>query len=301
MSRADETPRIETLETSDGVRLAVHRLGEAGATPVVLLAGTFSNHTYWLGTRGRGFARALARRGFEAWVLDFRGHGASQQPAPGQRWSFDDWARRDTPAAVLAAAASGRRVALMGHSAGGAAAATAAAADALVRASTFALVLAATPLPFHLRWARGAAARLIHAVSSRREKFPSRVLGLGPEDELAGVLVEWMNWNLEGHWRGRDGTDYDAALARFRAPVLALVGASDRLWAPPEACRTLLERVGSSTRDFLLCGRATGFSRDFGHVDLLASRAAEAEVWGRVIDWLVRQLAAAGGGAEQRP
>ncbi|NIQ59134.1 MAG: alpha/beta fold hydrolase, partial [Gammaproteobacteria bacterium] len=65
------------------------------------------------------FARALADEGYRALALDPRGHGASQRP-DGERWTFDDWARRDVPAA-LRHATEERPGFLVGHSGGGAA------------------------------------------------------------------------------------------------------------------------------------------------------------------------------------
>src|SRR5688572_21713252 len=97
---AGDAPIAQHITTADGVRLAVHRLGSPDGIPVLLAPGTFSNSSFWLGTRGVGFARTLVQHGFETWVLDFRGHGQSTRPDPGQRWNFDDWGRLDIPAAV---------------------------------------------------------------------------------------------------------------------------------------------------------------------------------------------------------
>ena len=66
----------EFLESFDGVRLAIHRIGEG--RPVVLLHGLFSsadmNWIKW------GHAERLAEAGYEAIMLDFRVHGASDAP-----------------------------------------------------------------------------------------------------------------------------------------------------------------------------------------------------------------------------
>src|SRR5690606_25004866 len=96
-------PRTIHLTTDDAVRLAVQLYG-AGDTRVLLVPGTFSNHTFWLGTRGVGFARYLAdHEGCETWSLDPRGHGASQRPGRREHWDFDDWARHDVVSAIRAA------------------------------------------------------------------------------------------------------------------------------------------------------------------------------------------------------
>jgi len=278
-------PRTEALETDDGVRLAVHRLGDPAATPVLLLPGTFSNSSFWFGTRGTGFARKLVADGYEAWSLDMRGHGASQRPRRGQRWDFDDWARHDVTSALRRIADHGRRPVLVGHSAGGAALLAALAAHPELQPAVRGVVAVATPVPWHQR-ARGTMARLIRAASARLDTFPARLLRLGPEDELAGVMEQWMRWNLSGRWVGDDGTDYGDALRSLEPPSFVVAGAGDRVWAPPPACRGLYDLLGSPDKSFLFCGRRSGFTRDFGHVDIITSRAARSEVWPLLTNWI---------------
>lgn len=282
------TPAAHTsfLTTDDGVRLALHQLGDGG-TRVLLVAGTFSNHTFWLGTRGIGFARHLAGEGYETWTLDPRGHGASQQPARGQRWDFDDWARHDVATAIRAAA--GPALFVIGHSAGGAATLAALAAEPALREHVRGVIILATPLPWLQRW-QGLVARTLRAATRVLPRFPSRLLRLGPEDELPGVMAQWMTWNLSGEWVGDDGTDYGRLLQSLELPALFVAGAGDHLWAPPHACHGLFQLVGSPAKSFLLCGTHSGFSRDFGHVDLVVSRPAREEVWPLLANWLRGEL-----------
>lgn len=271
--------------TEDDVAIAVHRLGDPAGIPVILAPGTFSNWSFWLGTRGTGFARYLAARGFEAWVVDLRGHGSSQRPAHGQRWNFDDWGRLDLPAVVRAVTAERRTPLLVGHSAGGASTLAALAGTSGLERDVAAAAIIATPLPWLQRWRR-AAAWAMRLAARRMEAFPARLLGLGPEDELPGVMEQWMDWNLRGRWTGRDGTDYSDALARLRLPLLFIAGSGDHRFAPPDACRGLFDLTRSSDRLFIEAGRDTGFSRDFGHVDLIISREAQREIWPLLADWL---------------
>lgn len=280
-----ESASIHRIMTEDDVAIAVHRLGERDAVPVILAPGTFSNWSFWLGTRGTGFGRYLAARGFEAWVVDLRGHGSSQRPAPGQRWNFDDWGRLDLPAVVRAVAAEGRTPLLVGHSAGGASTLAALAGTSGLEADVAAAAIIATPLPWLQRWRR-AVAWAMRLAARHMDAFPARVLGLGPEDELPGVMEQWMDWNIRGRWLGRDGTDYSEALARLRLPLLFIAGSGDHRFAPPDACRGLFDLTRSPDRLFIEAGRDTGFSRDYGHVDLIVSREAQREIWPLLADWL---------------
>ncbi|HSK20969.1 MAG TPA: alpha/beta fold hydrolase [Longimicrobiales bacterium] len=280
-----DTVTTRSILTEDDVAITVHRVGSHDGTPVILAPGTFSNWSFWLGTRGTGFARELARRGFEAWVVDLRGHGRSQRPAPGERWNFDDWGRLDLPAVIRAAHDEGRTPLLVGHSAGGASVLAALAGTGGLESGVAAAAIIATPLPWLQRWRR-AGAWAMRFASRHMDAFPARLLGLGPEDELPGVMEQWMDWNLRGRWIGRDGTDYSTALTRLRLPLLFIAGSGDRRFAPPAACRGLFDLAGSPDRLFIEAGIDTGFSRDYGHADLIVSRDARREIWPLLADWL---------------
>lgn len=263
------------LITADGVRVTLHSLGNPDHTPVLMVPGTFSNSTIWLGTKGVGLARTLADAGYYACVLDPRGHGDSARPRKDQHWDIDDWARRDLPAALDAI---GRPLHLIGHSAGGAVALALLSAEPLRRQQVLSLTTIGTPLPWLQPW-RGAGAWLIRATSNLLGRWPARLLRMGPEDELPGVMSQWMTWNLRGHWIGDDGTDYTAGLADLHMPVLMIAGARDWFFAPPPACRALFERVGSAHKQFVV-------HEGLDHVGLVVSRRARKEVWPRILEFV---------------
>ncbi|HET9794487.1 MAG TPA: alpha/beta fold hydrolase [Thermoanaerobaculia bacterium] len=247
------------------------------------MPGAFSDHRFWLGTRGTGFGRALADRGFSVWVLDPRGHGASDRPGLAARWSFRDEIVHDVPAA-LRMAAGRRRAVLVGHSAGGAAVLAAIGADPGLREKVAGVAVLATPSP------RGGAARRSAAafaaiVSRGLGRFPARLFRLGGEDEMGGVMAEWMGWNVRGSWRWKGGPDLLAALHPVPFPVFVAAGSGDRLFAPPSACRALARQLGPNAR-FAEFGRITGCSEDFGHAGLVVSRASRTEVWPALVDWI---------------
>ena len=68
--------KMETFESFDGTRLALHRAGEG--RPLVLLHGLFSSaEMNWIKW---GHAQLLAEQGYEVLMLDFRVHGESEAP-----------------------------------------------------------------------------------------------------------------------------------------------------------------------------------------------------------------------------
>ena len=271
------------LTTPDGVQIALHTLGDAANPPALLVPGTFSNATFWLGTKDKGFARTLADNGYYACVMEPRGHGHSARPDKDEKWDIDDWARRDVPTALRAIASPEKPAIMIGHSAGGAVTLAALVAEPALRESVARVVIIGTPLPWLQPW-RGVGAWLIRFVSRALGRFPAKLLRIGPEDELPHVMSQWMTWNLKGHWIGDDGVDYTAGLADLRMPFLVIAATGDRFFAPPAACEGLFDQIGSSDKTFVVID-------DLDHVGIVVSRTARSEVWPRILEFLSRGVA----------
>jgi len=275
------------LLTEDGVRLSLHRLGKQGGPPVLLLTGAFSNHTFWLGTRGVGFARYLAEQGFTAHVLDFRGHGLSQRKQAGHTWSFEDWARYDIPAA-LEAAAREAPVRLVTHSASGAAALSSLALRPDLQEKIARFALLATPAPT-LRGLRRIAAWVAFALCRWLGRFPARTLGFGPEDEDGGVMGQWLRWNIQGRWVTKDGVVVLERLPELRMPILAVAGSGDWLWSPPDFCGQLLQTIRAKNKSFWVVGGSEACSVRPGHVGLVTHPQCRQVLWPRLVAWLASE------------
>ncbi len=279
------------VQAADAVSLALYRATTGLARrrpPLVLVHGTFSNRTFFLGARERGLGRSLAARGWDAWVPELRGHGRSGAEGRRRRWHFEDWIRLDAPAIVRAVLdATGQdRLVWVGHSAGGVIGFALAGLEHALSGAVAGIVAAGSPAPTGLgllQYPMAAAGLSLTRVLGR---FPARALGIGPEDEHPGIFGQWMWWNLRGRWHSDDGTDYYANARRIGVPLLGLAGGGDWLIAPPELCEDLLAATGSPDRTFVNCGRAEGFSEDFSHHRLIASTPARAEVWPLIGDWL---------------
>lgn len=269
---------MKILTTPDDVRIALHTVGNPEHPAVLLVPGTFSNASFWLGTKGIGFARTLADAGFYACVIEPRGHGNSARPQKGDDWDIDDWARLDIPTALEAIASPDRPCAVVAHSAGGAVILAALVAEPQLRDYVSRAVIIGTPLPWLQPW-RGIGAWLIRLVSTSLGRFPARLLRLGPEDELPHVMSQWMTWNLKGHWRGDDGVDYTAGLNDLHMPFLVIAATRDVLFAPPRACRGLFERIGSQDKEFVVV-------EGLDHVSMIVSRRARTDVWPAILRFL---------------
>lgn len=282
---AGVAPTRYRVTTADGVELALTRFaGEATRpVPVVLTHGTFSNARIC----GR-LAGYLAGQGFDCWVLELRGRGESQRKISNP--TFEAFGLFDVPAALEAVRAhTGRqRLLLVGHSGGGLAFLMHLARVPAARADVVGLAMlasqateAATTVGGCLMLGFGWVAEMLLGYS------PGRACGVGPENEPKGILRQWFRWNLARRWTGSDGFDYLSALSELAMPILCLAGAGDRYIAPVRGCRRVFDALAGTDKEWVLCGRFGGFSEDYGHARIIASRAAEREIWPRIRDWLV--------------
>src|SRR5690606_25540642 len=94
---------IVWLDTADGAQIALQRHATPGGPPIVLCHGISSNHHFWDLAPERSLALYLHERGFDVWNLDLRGHGFAERRRSGKRqrgrWTVDDYALHDLPAA----------------------------------------------------------------------------------------------------------------------------------------------------------------------------------------------------------
>jgi pimeloyl-ACP methyl ester carboxylesterase len=275
------------------VALAVTRLGrvneQPGSVPVVLLHGSFSNRRFWYSSAGQGLGAYLARRGFDVWLAEMRGHGLSPRNQQYPQNSVADYARYDVPAiAAFVAEQSGQAPHWLGHSLGGTTLVAALGGAYLAQEQVASLALFGTQVSRSswllkvppVVWA-------IRLLLRRRQVLSGARAMRGPEDEPIGVVREYLRMQgLFGRFGDREG-DWWAGLSKVQAPLLVVAGSVD-VPAPAAACRQLFEQFGSPRREFLCLGRQHGFSRDLGHVDMLVSKAAQLEVWPRVAEWLDR-------------
>ena len=294
------------LETPDGAVIHLHRHQAAGP-PVLVVHGISSNHYCWDLDAERSLGDYLAEKGFDAWLLDLRGHGDAREAPGGRRlqrdWAVDDYGLQDIPAAIahLQQETGARQVGYVGHSLGGIVGAIY--ASQLGDEALFAMVVVGSPVDFAdpdpvLSLARG---------SFRLSGAALPMLATPPLAKLADPLGRMLPLDIEAYlynsqnmapeaaqrmmatvvsplWPGemlqfaeilraerfvsRDGeVDYLPDMARIRAPLLAIAGRADRV-APPDRVKAYVDAVGSPDKRFVVAARENGFAHDYGHLDL---------------------------------
>jgi predicted alpha/beta hydrolase len=241
--------------------------------------------------RGDGLVRHLERRGLAVIWPDLRGHGQSGPRAErGGRWGYDDLVEGDVPALIELARGRFPRLPclVVGHSLFG----HVTLAHLARRPDTplAGLVMIAGNI-YHRGWRERPGAYLkkrllIEAmgVLSRGGAFPARWLGAGTDDEPAGYVADFVRWMRQDQWAARDGFSYEDHLDRVRTPVLGIVGAGDRIYAPPDEVRGLLARVPGARVEVV--GVQTGLPVDPGHMGIVIDPRAR-PVWDRVADFLL--------------
>lgn len=316
--------RIEFARTADGWDLALHHyVGTRADLPPVILCSGYACNRHFLDFDDRySLARFLARRGFDTWILELRGHGLSEPAEPRRlSWTFDDFVQHDVPAAIAYVRDHADRLPVwIGHSMGGMVLYATLGQNQGVAASLAGLVTMASPvafppvasrmmrslgqlllavpfpdrLPQHdalvllwsmIGWSAGAAAVGMNPANMEPGVF-TRALRLFMCNVPRAMLRQLAEWSLSGQFTSCDGrVDYRANLRRIAAPALIVAGAVDRL-APPETVRFAFDRISSESKRYREFGLHHGDSIDYGHVDLIFGRRAPEEVFATVADWI---------------
>jgi pimeloyl-ACP methyl ester carboxylesterase len=304
--KPDELYRVPT---DDGASIALGRYHPRGprrfADPVVLCHGLGANRFNLDFDERYSVARYLARRGFETWVMELRGRGLA---GPGIETTFDEQAEHDVRAAIRTVRSTGaERVLWVGHSKGGLAAFAHGAKnpDAPFRAivaigspitfqvqpglrtfiRTIAPILKLKAIPIsrvrplaHLGAPPGPLSRYMMIAANMEPLVVKQSLANMACDIPGGVGRQFGQWITTGKFDSFDHSfDYRAHMAGITCPVLLLAGSRDLL-APPMAVARAKEFLGSAAK-LVICGKAHGFSADYGHGDLVLGRHSPDEVF----------------------
>jgi pimeloyl-ACP methyl ester carboxylesterase len=108
------------------------------------------------------------------------------------------------------------------------------------------------------------------------------------ENVPATLVGQFGDWYAEKGERTTYGTfTISENLHRIEAPLLVIAGSIDRL-TPPEDLRAVYDRVSSREKEFLVVGRESGASREYGHVDLILGERAPEDVFPAIARWIER-------------
>lgn len=281
-------------DSDRGVEVALSHVGiygqsNKGKQPIVLVHGSFTNRHFWLSAQGIGFARHLVDSGFDVWLMEMRGHGLSPRNNTYKDNTLERYALTDVPAVNdFVIEKTGIKPIWLGHSLGGVLISTAVASGALEEDRVAAIALLGTQvvrrrwflqIPFIVSFAK--------LWFKFKPELDGRKLNIGPENEPSGIAKEYLSWfGLFGSWSlASDKTPLLPKWQNLDIPMLAMVGKNDQS-DPAKYCRIFYDHCGSQNKSFQLLAAEEGWSRDYGHVDMVVSKEAAMEVWPKLTTWL---------------
>ena len=307
------------VRARDGVALHLRRVREPGARrgrAVMLLHGLASNHEGFHFPGGLSMARYLARRGYDVWLPELRGHGASRPRR--FDWRLDDYLQLDLPAilAGIQRYSGAEEISWVGHSMGGIllmaygmlyddhpidrGVAVGSALDYKVGGSGFAELLALRPvlermtaIPYGtlihlLSPAFGRGLRPLEVFNAWPTNIDPEVLrGLHarcfhtiPVTLLSSLATTFDDQGL----RLRSGFRFTEETHRIDFPLLLIGGSRDQQ-VHHEAVAYTGELIGA-TAQVSIRGADQGDGDHYGHWDLLIGKRAEEEVWAEILEFL---------------
>jgi len=274
------------------VQVAVSRIGFADnegdrGYPLVLVHGSFTNKGFWLSGKGRGMARFLVEQGFDVWLLEHRGHGQSPRNDDYINNTAERYARFDLPAVhEFICEQTGYSPCWMGHSLGGTIIATAIAAGFFDVSPPAFVMLGTQVVRPNVALQIPLAGVLTQGLVSFRKELDGRQMKIGPENEPAGVINEYLaRHSLLGRWKlPSTGEALLPKWSEASVPMLGVSAAGDTT-DPAKYCQRFYRMYGGPKEELLL-GVETGFSRDFAHIDMVIGADAEKEVWPKISNWL---------------
>jgi hypothetical protein len=117
-------------------------------------------------------------------------------------------------------------------------------------------------------------------------RVPAGVLRLGPEPESRGYMLDFFCWKgPRAKWTTSDGRSYWDGICRASLPLLTFAAAADEM-DPVSGCRFIFDQYGAREKQWVLLGASEGFSKDYGHIEMIISKQASQEVWPRIAEWL---------------
>ncbi|MBI2337135.1 MAG: alpha/beta hydrolase [Deltaproteobacteria bacterium] len=321
-------PIVHTVNTQDQWTLSLYRYpGDLKKTryPVLLVHGLASNRfNLDFPDEDLNLAKFLHQAGFDTWIVDLRGAGASKTKlAHQQQWNFDDYVLRDLPAVAkkIRQVTGKKQFHWIGHSLGGVMAyayiqqinpkdlkslttiatpVTTSRKIGYIR-YTFELdriikYLPHMPYRFMSKIAKLFTEQILNhpqqIVISKENMTPAlleKLLKYGVENVPTALVLQIHDWFRHGHFKSADRkVDYMGSLKKFTMPILMVAGTQDSFTDPDEV-KKILAQFPSKNKKILVFGKKFGHRVDYGHIDLVLGLHSKKEVFPAILRWLKKQ------------
>lgn len=292
---------LQCAVTAD-ISLEVRRLfADPGGPPVLLVHGLVEDGGVFCPRNGAGLAVFLAEAGFDVFVPDLRGHGASPPKlGPGVSITQHAMVVQDIPALfeLIENHHPGEPVFAAGHAWG-----SVLLAAALIRQPVWLDRIAGLMHFASRRVARNGGWRqrlmldtlwgkVMPALGRRQGLIPARSLGIGSNDVSLDLHAGQLAWSRAAEWRDLDdGFDYALRLEELSwPPGLYLAGKDDKYLGQFDDVKAFARGFGPHDMQMILLQKGTGCSRDYGHNDLLTHPQATLDHFPLVLAWMQQRL-----------
>lgn len=276
------------ISTADGWQLALQHIPAVAESRgvMVMTHAMMADHRSLDRPQGEGIGSFFATRGWEVYLADFRGHGASE-PAPEGRssWNYHDLVRFDLPAIVQAVRSRhpDLKLCFAGQSLGGHVAVAAHGAGYLESPPDGYLLLSANiwqprfEPSWILRTAKTWNLMVFEGISRMVGRFPTRALGIGTADASLPYVRDLCGFWWRDSWSCEsEGVDYAQGLREIQSPILSVVGRGDRLMASNEGARRWAELFPPGVCTFWSVGKGDyGLTFDPGHMPITTDPRAK--------------------------
>jgi pimeloyl-ACP methyl ester carboxylesterase len=288
------------IELPSGARLHLMRICadlQNPGTPVFMLHGSIENGRIFYSNSGKGFGPFLARAGYDVYVGDLRGRGAST-PAIGKA---SDHGQAEAIAEEIPAFLSeierlrGKTpIHLVAHSWGGVSL-LAYLARPKVPVDVRSVVFFGTKRRITVRnraygWQIGVGWHVIARTSiALRGYVEAKGTHMGSDNITARTWRETNAWIYQKEWKHwQDGFDYRAALQAMKLPpILSFAGVKDKVLGHPGDVKLLLEELGpDQTVRYEMLSKQNCHLHDYGHIDMLTHPLAEEDHFLMAREWL---------------
>lgn len=255
---------------------------------LVFNSGMFSNRRFWLSDKGIGIAAWLSSYGFDCWMFERRGLGASAGSDPAQQHLFNAF-QLDLPAVQQFLTARGVTSAFyVGHSFGGVLNGLSLAKGYMQAEQVAGLINISSQLTVGKRLLNKPYSAIVYGVTGLLRHFPARRLGMGPENESVEAMRDCCR--LVAWAKKEQGRDFWQGFENITCPVLGIGSEGDSV-DPAEGCQQFVAAMGSQDNTFIRLGKKHGHRQDYDHVSLVVSKDAQQEVWPMLLTWLQQRVA----------
>lgn len=274
-----------------------HLWVDPSGPPILFVHGSIENGRIFYSSSGRGLAPFLARRGFDCYVADLRGRGASRPPiSRGSHYGQTEAIVGDLSAFAQAIRQrrGGVRQHWVAHSWGGVLLSSHLARFperiASVGSLTYFGVKRRVLVQNLARWALiDLGWRGVHTLIAAVVGYlPARRLGFGSDNETRRSHAQCRAWVRDGPWIDPgDGFDYEGALQKVSLPrCLYLAAARDPCLGNPRDVEAFIAESGRHEHHFRLLSSGSGSLHDYDHISMLTHPDAEQDHFPLVCGWI---------------